>query len=311
MLKFITYLYTHKFCCKTCHSKRFLIFELFFIHIKLKRVSNLIVRAISGLVFISIIIGSILLFDAKYLGYIFGLIAFLALMEYSQLLTTKGIILNRPIFIGIGVVIYVLFLPTVTISAYGKMALLFLLLVISWSIELWREKDNSLQTVVYGTFGLMYCVLPFVAMVWVNSLGVDLELTKNALLYMLIVVWTNDTFAYLTGRWLGKHKLFERISPKKTWEGTIGGVIMSMVAGLLIAKFSYSFSWSMWLIGALLIAVGAIIGDLFESLIKRNLGVKDSGNIIPGHGGILDRFDAAMFAAPLFIVWFYLYGIIL
>jgi phosphatidate cytidylyltransferase len=273
--------------------------------------NNLLVRAISGLVFITIVIGSILWNDAAYMEYVFGLFSGLALYEFSQLVSVKNISLSKPVFIGAGILIFALFSPSLVISLQGKLALFFVLLIIVWAIEIWRKQENALQTVVYSTFGLMYCTLPFVAMIWVNSLGVELEMARDSLLYMLIVVWTNDTFAYLTGRLLGKHKLFERISPKKTWEGTIGGIVMSMVAGLLIAAYTYTYPWSMWLIGALLIAIGAIVGDLFESLIKRNLGVKDSGNSIPGHGGVLDRFDAAMFAAPIFIVWFYLYGLIL
>jgi phosphatidate cytidylyltransferase len=126
------------------------------------------------------------------------------------------------------------------------------------------------------------------------------------LIGMFILIWTNDTFAYLTGRFLGKTKLFERISPKKTWEGTLGGIVFSLVASVLLAHYMED-DLVFWMISAVLISLGAIFGDLFESMLKRNAGIKDSGNIIPGHGGVLDRFDAALFGAPIFYLWMQLY----
>jgi phosphatidate cytidylyltransferase len=123
---------------------------------------------------------------------------------------------------------------------------------------------------------------------------------------MLLIVWTNDTFAYLVGRFFGKTPLFERISPKKTWEGTIGGIFFAIVAAYLIAYFS-EMDWIYWTIAAVIIAPAAILGDLLESAFKRSLQVKDSGNILPGHGGILDRFDATLLAAPLFFIFHIIY----
>ena len=117
---------------------------------------------------------------------------------------------------------------------------------------------------------------------------------------MFILIWTNDSMAYATGRLIGKTKLFERISPKKTWEGTIGGIIFTLGAGFLWSFYVSELPLIFWIICSPLVAVAAIFGDLFESQIKRQLGVKDSGTILPGHGGILDRFDAALMAIPIF-----------
>lgn len=272
-------------------------------------VNNLIVRTLSGIVFVAIIIGSIVL-GANYLYACMALFSILALFEYTQLIKNKDIKVAVLPFLVIGIALFTLLLPNNTISLPLKFLLLILTLIVTWSIEIWRKQENPFLGVVYSTFGLLYCILPFVAMTWIESIRGDVYGSYYILIYFFLIVWSNDSFAYLTGRFLGKTKLFERISPKKTWEGTIGGLIFSALTGFLIAYFA-ELDILFWMIASQIIAIGSIIGDLFESLIKRSLNVKDSGNIIPGHGGVLDRFDAAMFAAPLFLIWFYIYHLIL
>jgi phosphatidate cytidylyltransferase len=115
----------------------------------------------------------------------------------------------------------------------------------------------------------------------------------------LLLTWTNDTFAYLGGRFFGKKSLFPRISPKKTWEGTLVGIVFTAFAGIMIAFTTDTSTW-FWMLASLLVAIASILGDLFESLFKRSLQIKDSGKLLPGHGGILDRMDATFFAVPLF-----------
>lgn len=123
------------------------------------------------------------------------------------------------------------------------------------------------------------------------------------LVLMLVLIWANDVFAYLTGIWLGKNRLFERISPKKSWEGAVGGLLMTLLVSWIIYYFT-SFM-PMWRIAgmAVVVVVAAVYGDLIESMLKRQAGVKDSGALIPGHGGILDRFDATFFATPFVFVY--------
>ena len=120
---------------------------------------------------------------------------------------------------------------------------------------------------------------------------------------MFIIIWTNDTFAYLSGLVFGKHKLFVRISPKKTWEGFIGGVLFALVAGYFLHLLIDNISLVEWLILTLLIAVSSVFGDFIESLLKRSASLKDSGKIMPGHGGILDRIDSTLFVAPVVFVY--------
>ena len=125
----------------------------------------------------------------------------------------------------------------------------------------------------------------------------------NIVIGLFLLIWTNDTFAYLTGWIFGRTKLFERISPKKTWEGTIGGFLFTILIGYLIGSLFQPGTSYFWIIAAIIIAPCAIFGDLLESLFKRSRDLKDTGNILPGHGGVLDRFDAAFYAIPFFYAW--------
>ena len=127
--------------------------------------------------------------------------------------------------------------------------------------------------------------------------------TSSLLVGFFIVIWGNDTFAYLSGMAFGKHKLLERVSPKKTWEGTFGGALFSFIAVIVLSLFFKELNAFEWIGFALTIIIFGTFGDLFESLIKRTLGLKDSGNIMPGHGGILDRFDSILMAAPFAYIY--------
>jgi phosphatidate cytidylyltransferase len=121
------------------------------------------------------------------------------------------------------------------------------------------------------------------------------------------MIWCNDTFAYLVGKSIGKHKLLERVSPKKTIEGFIGGIVFTLLASILISQFYTFFNVTLWIISALIISIFGTLGDLVESKFKREAGVKDSGNIMPGHGGILDRLDSAIFVIPFLYIFYLIY----
>jgi len=123
------------------------------------------------------------------------------------------------------------------------------------------------------------------------------------LLGYFVILWINDTFAYLFGTAFGKHRLFERISPKKSWEGSIGGALISIIAAWLIASFTNSLPLIHWIVIAIIIVICGTLGDLVESMLKRSLNCKDSGTLLPGHGGILDRFDSVLISAPIIFVY--------
>jgi phosphatidate cytidylyltransferase len=154
-----------------------------------------------------------------------------------------------------------------------------------------------------------YILLPFIFIVKI-SFGIK-DYNPKIIIGLFILIWTNDTFAYLVGKSVGKHKLYHRISPKKTIEGFLGGIIFSIIAGYLISKMyirpTENFSAksiSIWIIIALIVGVFGTIGDLIESKFKRIAGVKDSGKIMPGHGGILDRLDSVIFVAPIVYLFY-------
>ena len=175
--------------------------------------------------------------------------------------------------------------------------------------ELYLKKDNPLNNWAYAMLSQIYVGLPFALL---NVLAFQDNGAYSAPQYVFIMplsififIWMNDTFAYFTGMLLGKHRLFERISPKKSWEGSIGGGVFCIGAAFVLAHFFPIMSTGLWVGLALVVVVFGTWGDLTESLMKRFLGIKDSGNILPGHGGLLDRFDSAIMAIPAAV--FYLY----
>ena len=171
------------------------------------------------------------------------------------------------------------------------------------------EKRKPAEYWAYAMLSQMYIALPFALL---NVLAFHSDETAslsqyNAILPLSIFIfnWVNDTGAYCTGMLFGKHKLFERISPKKSWEGSIGGGIFCIIASFLLSHFFPFMSTGVWIGLALTVVVFGTWGDLTESLLKRRLGIKDSGNILPGHGGMLDRFDSAILAIPAAVVYLY------
>lgn len=267
--------------------------------------SNILVRTLSGAVFIALIIGSI--YFGTYSTIIcLGLFMLLGLHEFYHLFKTSEIISVQAISNTItGTIIYTLIaLYFIDIIPDFKIIILILfpLLFINLLIEIWRKKTQPILNLGIQFLGYFYVVVPFLIMIFISK-----EFNYLWLIFMFILIWTNDTFAYLSGRFFGKTQLFERISPKKTWEGTIGGILMTVLMSMAIAFFTQE-SYFFWTGAALIIAPSAIFGDLLESLFKRSLNIKDSGNIMPGHGGILDRFDAALLTAPFFLCWVLIYN---
>jgi phosphatidate cytidylyltransferase len=265
-------------------------------------------RAITGFFFIIVMIASNLLghyvFGAFYL-----LLGLVALWEFYGLIKQSGI--NPVTESGLinGGYIYVVFaLITYDNSNPDYHKLLFLLPVTLSAIfirELFKKSPGPFTNVAYTYLGLFFTIIPFTffhALAYVAG-----NFNFHYPLAFLLMLWTNDTFAYLTGRQWGRTKLFERHSPKKTWEGFIGGIVFTAVTALIINHFYNDLLWQQWVTIGVLISVFGTMGDLVESMFKRSINVKDSGGILPGHGGLLDRFDGLLMAAP--IVYAYLYFI--
>ena len=277
---------------------------------------NLLTRSLTGAIFVSLLLGSILwneLAATCVLGvfFVLGVIEFYSLFDSHEHIRLKKWINISSAFLVFALLLLALNKLIPEIFALTTVPLVFLMN----TTELWRKQKNPIQNMAVGTFGLIYLVAPFFLMIYIHHIDQYVISAMAGKPYFpilagfFVLVWTNDTFAYLTGMLMGKRKLFERISPKKTWEGTIGGALFAILGGFLISLFTETNDLVFWLVGGALIGPFATVGDLLESQIKRSLGIKDSGKLLPGHGGILDRFDDALFAIPIFASWahFYVY----
>lgn len=272
--------------------------------------SNFIQRAITGVIFVAVLIGCILGGPLSF-GILFALISALSINEFCNLVNhEEGVQVNKPICILGGIFLFLCFFyyginPAQT-GIFIPYLALFIYLMVS---ELYLKKKNPLNNWAYAMLSQMYIALSFALL---NVLAFHSDETTsisqyNAILPLSIFIfnWVNDTGAYCTGMLFGKHRLFERISPKKSWEGSIGGGVFCIVASLVLAHFFPFMSIGVWMGLALTVVVFGTWGDLTESLMKRHLGIKDSGNVLPGHGGMLDRFDSAILAIPAAVVYLY------
>lgn len=274
-------------------------------------------RAISGAVFVAIVLASIF-FGPFTLWILMGVVMIGCLWEFHKLLFSRAeshFELRRVNLIGSALVIFGLF-GFRFLCAYGKFDLsttppsltliLGIVLLIVWLIflsELFQKSEQPFPQIGLYLLGLVYVVVPILLYLdfttYPRTPGHPYQPMKALAPFLLI--WINDTMAYLSGRLLGKTPFFPRISPKKTWEGTIGGILFTLLISWLLSQYYFEFSAIEWMGIALMVSVFGTLGDLVESMLKRSTGVKDSGNIMPGHGGFLDRFDSFIFALPF--IW--------
>jgi phosphatidate cytidylyltransferase len=269
-------------------------------------VTNLLQRTLTGIGIIAVFIVSIILNTYSYLGF-FILLEVLALFEFYKLLQKSSFNPNITIGIGIGLM---MFLSNYLVASGAAQAVILLInipIVLSvFIIELYRKKDNPLMNISVTLAGVILIALPFSLFNNLVYTEQGHEYSGKLLLYYFILIWTYDTSAYVFGMLLGKHRLFERISPKKSWEGFAGGTLMVLVAAILFSRISHILNYRDWIVMALIVAIIGTWGDLIESMIKRNLDIKDSGSMLPGHGGILDRLDSALFSIPFVVAYLFL-----
>ena len=265
-------------------------------------------RTVTAIVFASIMLFCILKGAAWFVA-LFALITILSTIEYTGLVNkNKGADTSR---LWATVAAFTFYAAIVGLSVMQGSAVLFLpfifTLIVIMIRELYFRKPSPINDWVHTLFPVIYIALPFAltSMLAFDAQGPGTGYSPVIPITLFVFLWCNDVGAYCTGCTIGKHKLFERISPKKTWEGSIGGAVLTMVAAFLLHTFLpdwYSFM-PVWVwIGM------ALWGDLIESLMKREMGIKDSGKILPGHGGMLDRFDSALLAIPATVVYLSLVG---
>lgn len=256
-------------------------------------------RSLSGLVYISILL-LLTLYSKETFLCLFGLFLCWSVKEFCELVH-----LNKIIGVLTSLSIYFLFNFVIEVKGFIEFFLIAISIsTVSYLIYWLYQKENNEFTKSQKSLILKgYIVIPFVFLTKIPLTTIGF--VPQLIIGIFILIWINDTFAYIVGKSIGKNKLFERISPKKTIEGFIGGLVFSIIAGIIISKtISNYYSTIIWVFIALIVSTFGTLGDLVESKFKRIANVKDSGNVMPGHGGILDRLDSVIFVAPFLFLFF-------
>ncbi|WP_209319703.1 phosphatidate cytidylyltransferase [Ancylomarina longa] len=263
---------------------------------------NFVKRTFFGAIFAVVLIAGITLHTIGFL-IVFLAITLLGTFEFYQLVRKANC---SPQIIPGMIAATILFVACYLNARFHQniLFLLFTLSVVSIPIiELYRKKETPFTNIAFTIMGLAYIALPFSLFSYMTYPFSDNRFHSEIVLGIFLMVWANDSGAYLVGVNFGKHRLFERISPKKSWEGSIGGAIVSLIVAYICSIFCFDLSLWEWLFMGAIVVVFGSLGDLIESLLKRSIQIKDSGNILPGHGGILDRFDAILLVSPVVFVF--------
>lgn len=281
------------------------------------KMKNLITRSITGIIFVTAIVVCFMRPEAMIL--LFALVTGLTVWEYTGIVNgIENVCVNRFLatvaavyfFLGMagfcaGIVPSAVFIPYLLTVVYMFIA------------ELYTKAPNPINNWAYTMLSQMYIALPFAMVNVLAFRGVGNGVVYNYLapLSIFVFLWTNDTGAYLSGSLFGKHKLFPRVSPGKSWEGSIGGGLLVLLVAALVGMYQNSdmhetateliLTVPQWMGLGLVVVLFGTWGDLVESLFKRTIGIKDSGNILPGHGGMLDRFDSSLMAFPAAVIYLY------
>ena len=265
---------------------------------------NILQRTTSGIVYLVLIIGALFLGKFSY-ALVFLIIGILALHEFYRISASAG---GSPLHItGLLTGAGVFLISFGAASGLWSSAAWFILpvLVIALFVSaMFSGLPDIFRNLGITVLGLVYIILPISTMNYLvfHSAG-TMDYTHRIVLGILILVWINDTGAFLAGITLGRHKLLPRISPGKSWEGAFGGTVLTLVVSLWLSSIMGILNNTNWIVLALIVSVFGVLGDLVESMFKRSADVKDSGNLIPGHGGVLDRIDSILFVMPVSLAY--------
>ena len=276
--------------------------------------NNFIVRTITAVFFVAAIVSCFL--RAEAMIFLFALVTGLTIWEFTGLVNDReNVSVNRMICTVAGVYFFLAMAGYNSgITPAGVFVPYLITLVYLMVAELYLKQPDPVNDWAYTMMSQLYIALPFsmINVLAFRSVGSDITYTYLIPLSVFFFLWVNDAGAYICGSLLGKHKLFPRISPGKSWEGSIGGGILVMIVAVILWHLSEQYhvndlqlSALEWAGLGLVVVVFGTWGDLVESLFKRTLGIKDSGHILPGHGGMLDRFDSTLMAFPSAVVYLY------
>ena len=277
------------------------------------KLKNMITRAITGTIFVAAVVVSFLRPQA--MMFLFALVTALSVWEFTGLVNNiKDVTVNRFITTAAGTYLFIAFAGYCSEITPSAVFIPYLLTIVYLFIsELYTKAPNPINNWAYTMLSQLYIALPFsmINVVAFRNEGGAVVYDYLLPLSIFIFLWTNDTGAYISGSLLGKHKLFPRVSPGKSWEGSIGGGLLVLAVAALVGHIANSnegghiLSIPGWMGLGLVVVFFGTWGDLVESLFKRTIGIKDSGKILPGHGGMLDRFDSSLMAFPAAVVYLY------
>ncbi len=269
------------------------------------------IRSLSATVFVIMLLGSVL-WNYYSFTIFFFIVALIGLNEFYKISEKLGAKPYKIVGYCVASLIYLSFLNfnylaiTIKNAELYKNLIIILFPFLILIKALFSKNQKPINDCIYTVIAIFYATIPFALLhqfvIFKNELIDDYQ--PLTLVGIIFLIWSNDTFAYLGGSLFGRHKMIERISPGKTWEGTIFGVLITFGISFLIKLYLIKTESNIWLILGIIVPILSTIGDLVESMLKRQAGIKDSGNIMPGHGGILDRFDSLIFVSPFVYVLF-------
>lgn len=278
------------------------------------KIKTLLIRTLSGVVLFAVVIGA-LIWSPFSFGALLLVILIGGMWEFYRMARREQVEPLKWMGLVFGVLLFAvnfLLMRAMNDLSWTSVAVAYLLLLLPAFIlliplmfvcELFLHRPHPSTDIGVTLAGIFYVAVPLSLMLYVPCLMKDrMGWYPEIFLVYIFIIWANDVFAYLVGISIGRHRLYERISPNKSWEGFFGGIVGAVAMGCAAAWF---FGDSYWVWGgfALVAAISGVLGDLVESMFKRSAGVKDSGNILPGHGGWLDRFDALIFSVPFVVVY--------
>ena len=271
---------------------------------------KLLVRVATGAVFGVVLLACILYNNISF-GALFALVTCLAVNEFCNLVHEyKKTTFSTPVAVVGGLYLFLAFFMMDKVAEPFMLFVPYLILIAFALVrELYKKADSPLDNMAYFALSQLYAALPFALLNILTTFGPG---AYNYImpLSIFIFLWCSDSGAYFVGSAIGRHRLFERISPKKSWEGSIGGGVLALVAAYVLSLYYPTLGAFEWMGMAAVVVVTGTWGDLIESCMKREMGIKDSGKILPGHGGMLDRFDSTILAVPCALIYLSLIGIL-